>query len=58
MISDNTTGIRVDAPVSDLLSVTGNTFCGNGTNLQVPDGSNVTMDGNVICESGVATSSR
>ena len=34
--------------------ITGNTLCDNGTDLAVPDGSTLTLDGNTIC--GVAVS--
>ena len=34
--------------------MTGNTLCGNETDLTVPDGSTLTLDGNTICEAGAS----
>ena len=52
-IEANTTGITVVGPKT-LPILTGNAFCGNATNLDVPDGSTLTLDGNTVC--GVAPS--
>ena len=36
--------------------ITGNAFCGNETDLAVPDGSTLTLDGNTICQAGASES--
>ena len=35
-------------------SITGNTFCDNETDLMVPDGSTLTLDGNTVCQAGAS----
>jgi hypothetical protein len=50
-IEDNTTGVSVrGTAVADGTSLRGNTFCGNITDLTVPSGSTLTLEGNEVCE--------
>jgi parallel beta-helix repeat protein len=48
VIEDNVIGIEVQGASEPTLS--GNTFCGNRQDLVVPDGSDLTLDGNTVCE--------
>jgi hypothetical protein len=47
-IEDNATGVSVRGPSTVTLS--GNTFCGNEQDLEVPEGSELTLEGNSVCE--------
>lgn len=47
-IEGNQTGVAV-LGVNTTPVLTGNTFCENDTDLRVPDGSSVTLDGNTVC---------
>ena len=53
VIEANATGIEVRSVIATTPVITGNTFCGNETDLKVPDGSTLTLDGNTICGAAV-----
>jgi parallel beta-helix repeat protein len=48
-IEDNRTGVAVGRDPSTA-TLSGNTFCGNEQDLDVPDGSDLTLDGNTVCQ--------
>jgi parallel beta-helix repeat protein len=48
-IEGNATGIAVRGATATP-TLTGNTFCGNEEDLVVPDGSELTLEGNTVCE--------
>ena len=47
-IEHNEVGLSIPSTASGL-SLTGNAFCDNGQNVQVQDGSTLSLDGNTIC---------
>lgn len=56
-ITDNTTGILVEGLASTSLSISGNSFCRNGTDLDAPMDPALTLDGNEMCEESATGSS-
>jgi nitrous oxidase accessory protein NosD len=53
VIEDNAIGIDVRG-VATTPVITGNAFCGNETDLKVPDGSTLSLEGNTVCEPGAS----